>query len=1092
MVDQEFRKQVKHALEHLYDTAALEVHPLLAQTIAGTDTHGSSAEQLRAILLASIESLRPSSAVVASSPKWRCYRALHSRYVQGRAIGDIERELNIQTRQVQRELHNGLDTIAALLWFRRIVAHNDQIAQPAPLAQLHMASSDDSYTLRQHPVFPTTKLAHPRLPAALVVRERLLKGLDTALEHRLTLVSASAGWGKTILLSAWIAARTEGRELRTGSVESSLSPRPSALSTRVAWVSLDALDNDLTRFWIALIAALRGRVPAVGSLALAMLQSPDRPPLPVILTILLNDLASGTELTPMVLILDDYHVIEDEAIHESMSFFVEHLPTHFHVVLATRVDPELPLSRWRVRNELLEIRAADLRFSQAEVQSFFVQRLGDVLAEDDLRLLERRTEGWIAGLHLAALALHQHQDRPAFVRAFTGGHRYLLDYVQEEILVRQKLQVQRFLLQTSILRRMNAALCRTVTGEAASQATLELLERQNLFVVPLDDARQWYRMHDLFRDVLLARLQATEPELVAPLYRRAARWYAAQNELREAIDYALTGRDFAYAAELIAQASADLWLSGEANTVQHWISALPDVVLQQHARLALDATLRLLESLHAVGSETYRSAHVQVEQMIARVERLFQTQSEMDVALLQRRIRLLRALLATRSILVRGDVDQMRLLVLETTTLADTADVRWQMIPLSIAFWYTESLRRAGALLIPQLLATKQQVLAAGDSSVMLRVMRLLAFAYLRAGQLHLLEQECLAALALTEQVGEHSAGTGYFHFFLAHARYASNRLLEASSAVHELLRIAQIWQNVDLLYVGYVYSLWHSLASGDLASANAALEEMEGLIQRDRFAIHTSAVDAARAHYWLATGNLGAARSWAAQRAFSPETWDINSQWEFLSFVRVFLADEQYPQALALLEQFSAHLDRPGDVDTTISFLALHGLALYAAGHRERAGAVAARLLALTEPEGYIRVYLDAGEPMRQFLASLRDASHDQEHSLPAPSTTYVATLLAAFEQEAERVQHNRQSDHTPAVRPTSKLASALVEALTEREQEVLRLLTAGASNNEIAAKLVISLATVKKHVSNILGKLGVTSRAQAIARARDVPDLA
>jgi len=357
-----------------------------------------------------------------------------------------------------------------------------------------------------------------------------------------------------------------------------------------------------------------------------MLHTPEPPPLSAMLTALLNDLASvAAERAPILLILDDYHVIEDQAIHEALTFFVEHLPDQLHVVLASRVDPDLPLSRWRVRGELLEIRAADLRFSAAEASSFFSQALGDGLTEDDMLLLEARTEGWIARMQLAALAMRQREDRSAFVQTFTGSQRYLLDYVQEEVLERQSLRVQRFLLQTAVLTRLNAALCAALTEERASQAMLEWLERHNLFVVPLDEERQWYRMHELFREVLLARVQASEPELVPLLHQRAAQWYAAQGDLREAIAHALAAPDFASAAELIERAAEQLWLSGEAQTVQSWIGALPDDVVRQHARLALNTALRLLESLHSTVSAWYARGQAQVEQTIARLEAVLQS-----------------------------------------------------------------------------------------------------------------------------------------------------------------------------------------------------------------------------------------------------------------------------------------------------------------------------------------------------------------------------------------------------------------------------------------------------------------------------------
>ena len=375
-----------------------------------------------------------------------------------------------------------------------------------------------------------TKLAPPHVSHTLVERERLLTALDGAFSTPLTLLSASAGWGKTTLLSSWA------------------SRHPN----QVAWLSLDALDNELTRFWSAVIAALRTRVPGVGALALAMLRAPQPPPCSAILTALLNELAQGGEQAkPLHLLLDDYHVIDEPPIQESVAFWVEHLPAHIHLLLASRVDPALPLARWRARGQLLELRAADLGFRPEEASTFLQQTMGLTLAGDEVAALEQRTEGWVAGLHLAALSLRKQDDPAAWVSTVTGSQRYLLDYVQEEILQQHPLPLQRFLVQVAVLRRMNAALCQAVTGEPASQTMLETLERSNLFVIPLDEQRRWYRLHDLFREALLARLAAQEPALLPQSHLRAACFYEAAGGLREAIAHALAPATAAYVSKLV-------------------------------------------------------------------------------------------------------------------------------------------------------------------------------------------------------------------------------------------------------------------------------------------------------------------------------------------------------------------------------------------------------------------------------------------------------------------------------------------------------------------------------------------------------------
>jgi LuxR family maltose regulon positive regulatory protein len=914
----------------------------------------------------------------------------------------------------------------------------------------------------------TTKLIPPRIPTVLVVRDRLLQQLDAALTHRLTLLSASAGWGKTTLLSAW----------------ASKQAHP------IAWVSLDELDNDLTQFWVALITALQGCVPAVGRVALAMLQSFERAPLSAILTVLLNDLASIPEPAPILLILDDYHVIKDSAIHEALTFALDHLSAHVHVVLATRVDPELPLSRWRVRGELLELRAADLRFTAAEATTFFTHALGDALAEDDVQLLEQRTEGWIAGLHLAALAMRQRVDRSAFVQAFTGSHRYLLDYVQEEILSRQPLQVQRFLLQTAVLRRMNATLCTALTEDTTSQTMLEWLERHNLFVVPLDDERQWYRLHDLFREVLLARLHATEPDSVPRLHQRAAQWYAEQGELREAIAHALVAHDFAYAVDLIERAAPQLWLRGEVQTVHTWLHALPDDIFWRHARLALDAALRLPQGLRPTDTAAFTRAQIQVEQTLARVEAGLCAQRELhltetEVALLRRRLRLLRVLIDMRAIVLQGDVAGLRLLAEEAAGLSEQEEVNWKLMGLSLMFWLAFTFQQEEPRLIPRLLDVKEQAIQAGEHAATIRAMVFLAHMYGCTGRIHQFEQECLEGLARAKRLGVHTDALGNLYLNLAEAYYAWNRLEEAAGSLHAGLRVAQTWEHMDLLLWGYTQLVRLELARDDVAAADRTLQQAEEVVQREQFMHWAPTVAAARVRYWLATGDEARAEHWSAQTELDPHTLTPAQDAVVFAQIRICLARQHYPQALETLERFAAQFDRPGHVPTTIEFLALYLVALHHAGKRAQARTVAARLFSMTESEDNIRVYLEAGEPMRQVIQSLGDTPGDEEDGLPPRSVALVAKLLAAFPRTASpglRTEYQR-----PEPSALSPQSSALAEPLTRREQEVLRLLVAGASNQEIASELVISLWTVKKHVSNLLGKLGVTSRTQAIARARD-----
>src|SRR2546429_1290878 len=749
--------------------------------------------------------------------------------------------------------------------------------EPAPLAQAQTSSSE------QKGVLLSTKLSPPRLPSSLVERSRLLDELDAVRSHHLTLVSASAGSGKTTLLSAWAAASSARRGGRL---------RAAGFEPPVAWLSLDALDNEPIRFWASVIAALRSGLPTLGEDALAMLHSPQSPPLSTILTALLQELMQVDR--EVILILDDYHVISDQTIQESMLFLLDHLPATLHLVLATRTDPELPLSRLRVRGQLLEIRSTDLHFTREEAASFLTEGMGLPLSEEDVATLQHRTEGWIAGLQLAALSLRKRQDLSGWVSDFAGSYRYLLDYVQQDILARLPVPLQHFLLQTSILTRMNAALCQAVTaasGEPASQEMLEALERANLFVVLLDEQRQWYRYHDLFREALRARLHASQPELVPLLHQRAARWYETQGEWREAIAHAPAAPDYPLAASLMEQAAPHFWLSGEARTVHIWVLALPDIVLRAHMRLALDAALRFLNFVHISTATVHASMAAQVERTITRMEEILRRKpplllSEAEVALIGRRLRLLRALIEVRAVMGRGDKERLRLLTQEIEALPADEEVSWKMIPLSFVFWLTLALQQETALLVPRLRAAKQWISEAGDYLVTIRVMTWLARMYIHAGQLHLAHQECLEALALLEQVGGRTALAGFLLASLFDISYAWDRLEEASDALCRLLGIAQDWQQVELLVIGERAVAQLALARGDLGTAQEALHKAEALVAQEEFANNARWVVETRVQVWLASRSLAQASTWAAQTTLSPEDWDPLRKWEVLLLV--------------------------------------------------------------------------------------------------------------------------------------------------------------------------------------------------------------
>src|SRR5712691_4479840 len=645
-----------------------------------------------------------------------------------------------------------------------------------------------------------------------------------------------------------------------------------------------------------------------------------------------------------------------------------------HLLLATRTDPELPISRFRVRGQMVEVRSSDLRFTQEEATSFLLQQMGLPLSEEDVATLHQRTEGWIAGLQLAALSLRKRQDLSAWVSDFAGSSRYLLDYVQQDILAPLPDPLQHFLLQTSLVARMNATLCQAVTAQSSQevcQQMLEEAEKANLFVVPLDEQRQWYRYHDLFREALRTQLHASQPELVPLLHRRAASWYEKQGEWREAISHALAAPDHFLAASLMEQAAPHFWLSGEAGTIQNWVLSLPDNVLCAHTRLALNAALRFLNSVHISTETVHASMAAQVQRTIARMEALLRGQeahllSEAEVALIERRLCLLRALIEVRAILGRGDKERLRRLASELEALPSDDEVRWKLIPLSFAFCLSLSLQQSSALLVKRLSEALQWVSEAGDHLITFRVMTWLATAYLEAGQLHLAHRQCLSALTLLELISGGTPVAGYLLFTLFNVYYAWNRLEEASDVMHHLLRIAQDWQQVELLVIGERSAARLALARGDLGTAQEALQGAEALFEQEEFVNNVRWVVDTRVRMWLAQGNLAEAGAWAAQTTLSPETWDPLRKWEVLLLAQVALAQQKPAQSIEMLERFNWHQDQPADIEKTLEWMALYAVALFQAGKTAQARTVAARLLALTEPEDYIRVYLDAGSPMK------------------------------------------------------------------------------------------------------------------------------
>jgi len=876
----------------------------------------------------------------------------------------------------------------------------------------------------------TTKLYSPPPRPDLLSRPRLVRRLEEGLRpgHRLTLISAPAGYGKTTLLSEWVAQ----------------TDRP------VAWLSLDEADNDPVRFWTYLIAALQQVEPDLGRGIPEALRSPQRPPIESLLTPLINQIATLVE--PVVLVLDDYHLISARQIQEGMTFLLEHQPGTLHLLIATRADPPLPTFRLRARGQLDELRSDNLRFTAEETKAFLNAVMGLDLTPEDAHVLEARTEGWIVGLQLAALSLRDRDDTSEFIAAFGGSHHYVLEYLIEEVVRRRPEPVQRFLMETSILDRLCGPLCNTVTGESDGDAMLTHLHQRNLFITPLDDERRWFRYHHLLTDLLQNLLRKERsPEQIRALHRRASDWYAQNGMAIEAVNHALTTKDFDRVAELVEQNSLAMVTRGELSTLLRWIDALPQDLALSRPWLCI----------HQAWPLTFAGKRGAVEPLLQQIERHV---SPDDAAPEEKEIlghvAAMRAMLCT----MHGDMRQAVEMAHQADELLPTGSLGPRSV-ISFAFanaYYAQ----ADLAKAEQALTEKLETGRASDNLWIL-VRSLCDLADLRVIQGRRREALDLVQEALqeAEQRRARQFGTvGYVLVKLGELLHERNDLTTATGYVLEGIDLMQGWQQPYELVSGYTVLAAVRQAENDAQGAMAALRNAEEIRKRhpDYYRLnHLVRLCRVRLHL-SQHGAEEAARQ--AQEARLGETGPrIYRERELIALAHVLVAHEKWDEALRLLAQLAETAETEGRFGRLIEILVLQAVAWQGLGDTARALTALERALTLGEPEGYVRVFMEHGEPMARVLrkAVRRNIAPD-----------YVSRLLDALGVEAEE----------PA--PTSP--SPLFEPLTDREVEVLRLLGEGYSNRQIADALFITLNTVKKHTSNIYGKLGVRSRTQAVVRAQ------
>ena len=900
-----------------------------------------------------------------------------------------------------------------------------------------------------------TKLYVPRSPRGLVSRPRLIERLDHGTASKLMLVSAPAGFGKTALLAEWLEAQ------------------PGAPTTErpAAWLSLDREDSQPASFWTYLIAALRTAVPGVGANALALLQAPQPAPIQTVLTTLLNDL--GDIASDVVLVLDDYHVIDALDVHEGMAFLLDHLPPTLHLVIASRADPSLPLARLRARGELVEIRAAELRFTPGEAAAYLNGAMGLVLSADDVAALEGRTEGWIAALQLAALSMQGRDDNTDFIAAFAGDDRYIVDYLLEEVLQRQPEHVQTFLLQTSILSRLNGPLCDAVTGLASGKAMLETLDRGNLFLVPLDDQRRWYRYHHLFADVLQARLLDEQPDVVSALHRRACDWYEQNGERAVAIDHALAGGDFDRAADLVELAAPQLRRLRQEGTLRRWMEAIPEAQFRVRPVLSNGYVGSLMSTGQIVGIEPYLRNAEQWLDTVSAEGRGPQDRPPDMVVVDEEGFRTLSTWVAVHragQALVLGDRAGCITHARRALDLARADDdlgpaAAWALTGL--ASWGNGDVAAAQA----GYAESWKHMQGAGHIADVLGLAITLGDLHVVQGRLGDAMRTYEEALRLAaEQGGAVLRGTADMYVGMA----ALHRERDELSAATDLLQRSQdLGEHLGLPQNPHRWRVAMARlreAEGALAVAVDLLDDAERVYAGD-FSPNVRPIPAMRGRVWLAQGKLHDARRWAREQGMSAED-DVSylREFEHITLTRLLLAEcrterlvSSGQQALELLQRLLDAAEQGGRTGTVIEVLVLQAL-----GHEARGDTLAAlvpleRALTLAEPEGYIRVFADEGPAMVALLEAAAKRGI-------APG--YVGLLLQAFGGGARR---------TPA-------QPGLIEPLSERELDVLRLLATDLGGPDIARELVVSLNTVRTHTKNIYTKLGVNNRRAAVRRAEEL----
>ena len=903
--------------------------------------------------------------------------------------------------------------------------------------------------LTAHSPILTTSLQIPKLHEGLITRPILMEKMDQVLDFPLTLVTAPAGFGKTTSLIQWISGGKKAH-----------------LQERVAWISLEN-ECDLRQFWTYIITTLQELEPGIGKSALAALE-PSEPPVHAILRTLINEISEFSE--DFVLILDDFHHVDDPSIHATLAFLIDHLPSNLHVVIASRSQPPLSLARWRASHALYELREEDLRFTPEEIAAFFNEIKGMNLAPHEIAALENRTEGWIAGLQLVALSIQGYDDQSKrnFVSAFTGSQRFILDYLLEEVLRQQPDHVKIFLQQTSILERLSASLCNAVTGQNDAQTVLETLERDHLFITPLDHERRWYRYHHLFKDVLYHRLTQIDSDSVLEVHRRAMQWFIGAGRTGEAIRHACAAHQWDQAIELIEPAIKATWNRGELRKIISWLGKLPDEYLDSHRRLYL-YYLRAL--LHGGQMES-------AERRLQKIEAYPHERLDPDASPEDRF--LLGTIFAIRTTIAAVSEEPASALSPGKEALrllpAENMEIRsYGINSLGVAHYYLGNMAEAERIFTEG----KGMAQKAGNVYSAVAAAAYQARALVGQGRLNEAHRVVEHALNMSSPSAQLSqarvTAAGLACAILGSLLYESNRLEEAEQYLTEAIEMGQ-----QLAYGSALWSAYHTLARikfihSDPKGAETLVEEARRYRMSYTVLLPARLMDAEQALSQLILGRLEDAERWATTyRAEQTGSARFVHEIEGLIQVRLYLLQGQPEQARALLDRLRVGVDSSDRQGHLIEILTLTALSQFALGEVPSAVDTLQTTLRIAEPEGYLRTFVDEGQPMAALLYQALAGG-----VLP----DYIGRLLAAF--PADETIADSSPDHSKQ-RQVESAQDHLVEPLSEREVEVLQRMAGGASNRDIAEALTIAVTTAKKHVSNIIRKLGVDNRTQAVAKGR------